>query len=149
MREGSERRRVAGRNLALYNYYKEWLREQEEDATSCGALDYARPVVQADAELTATESKAERLLRTRRSYRAMMVESIEMAKNVFDDYVDSNKRYSAREKDIIKRAVWMSAMNPYANPYESFNRRTMPLSRAAFHRHKKKLLDNIADMAGI
>lgn len=150
MRPISEkRRRMAANYVSLYKVYKEYIEDSREDALSLGAMRYDKPIVQTEGQSTVLMS-VERLLKTAESHPAHIVDIVDRARFLFDDYINYQMRhYTAAERDIVKMAIWMNGMNPIANTFESFNQNTMPISRRTFYNYRRKFLEDVANLIGL
>lgn len=144
-----KRRRMAADYMARYDEYKKYIEARREAATGAGAIRY--DAVSGGGRTSPVEISVEVLEQINMDFRAQMVETIGRTWALFEAVLDYGKMgsYEQAEKEIVKTALWMNLTKPMANRYESFNRDTMPVSRAVFYLYRRAFLNLLADKIGL
>lgn len=144
-----KRRRMAADYMARYDEYKVYLDERRAALTEVGAIRY--DTVSGGGGSSPVEISVEQLEKVSMDFRAQIVETVNRAWGLFVALVEYSKMssYTQQEREIVKAALWMNLTKPQANRYESFNRDTMPVSRAVFYSYRRAYLNLLADKIGL
>ena len=150
MRPISEkRRRMAADYMTRYDEYKQYVEERKASVMEAGAIRY--DAVGGGAPISVVEMGVEQLEKINMDFRAQIVEKINKAWEIFCVLIEYSNMmsYDAQERNIVKAALWLNLTKPLANRYESFNRDTMPISRAVFYSYRRTFLNMLADKIGL
>lgn len=144
-----KRRRMAADYMARYDEYKVYLDERRAALTEVGAIRY--DTVSGGGGKSPVEISVEQLEQISMDFRAQIVETVNKTWALFEAVLDYGKMgsYDYSEREVVKAALWMNLTKPQANRYESFNRDTMPVSRAVFYSYRRAYLNLLADKIGL
>lgn len=144
-----KRRRMAADYMARFDEYKRYIDARREAATGAGAIRY--DAVSGNGRTSPVEISVETLEQINMDFRAQIVETISLAWELYMTILEYSKleRFSTKEREIIKAALWMNMTKPLANRYEEFNMETMPVGRATFYNYRRGFLNFLADRIGL